>query len=132
VVKERSGVESAAHAGELATLGLNLLEQKKFADAEGILRQCLAIRAKQEPDAWTTFNTKSLLGGVLLGRKEYADAEPLLRAGYEGMKERAATIPPQVTVRLTEAIQRLIDLYTAWDKPDQAAEWRKKLDESKQ
>ena len=48
------------------------------------------------------------------------------------MKEREARIPPQGKARLTEAIQRLIDLYTAWDKPDQAAEWRKKLDASKQ
>ena len=43
----------------------------------------------------------------------------------------AAKIPPQGKVRVTEAIQRLIDLYTAWDKPDQAAEWRKKLDAAK-
>jgi hypothetical protein len=48
------------------------------------------------------------------------------------MKERAAKIPPQGKARLSEAIGRLIDLYTAWDKPDQAAEWRKKLDESKE
>ena len=40
-------------------------------------------------------------------------------------------LPPQGKVRMTEAVQRLIDLYTAWDQPDQAAEWRKKLDESK-
>ena len=73
-----------------------------------------------------------MLGGVLLAQKKYADAEPLLRAGYDGLKERAAKIPPQGKVRLSEAIQRLIDLYTAWDKPDQAAEWRKKLDASKQ
>jgi hypothetical protein len=28
-----------------------------------------------------TYRTKSLLGGVLLGRKKYAGAEPLLQAG---------------------------------------------------
>src|SRR6266481_5960578 len=49
VVKERLGAESPAHAGELAALGMNLLAQKKFADAEPILRECLAIRAKKEP-----------------------------------------------------------------------------------
>ena len=79
-----------------------------------------------------------MLGGALLGQKKYAAAEPLLRTGYEGLKERAAKTPgadtpgSPIKVRLTEAVQRLIDLYTAWDKPDQAAEWRKKLDASKQ
>jgi hypothetical protein len=45
------------------------------------------FREKKEPDAWTTFNTKSLLGGALLGRKKCADAEPLLMAGYAGMMQ---------------------------------------------
>src|SRR5207302_8831601 len=129
--RRRLPADDPALAGTLATLGLNLLRQQKPADAEPLLSECLAIRAKMEPDAWTTFNTNSMLGGALLGQKKYADAEPLLRSGYEGLKEREAKIPPQGKVRLTEAIQRLIDLYTAWDKPDQAAEWRKKLGESK-
>ena len=29
--------------------------------------------------------------------------------------------------RLTEALERLVQLYDAWEKPDQAAEWRAKL-----
>ena len=41
-----------------------------------------------EPDTWTTFNTKSMLGGALLGQKKYAEAEPLLLKGYAGMKRR--------------------------------------------
>ena len=53
-----------------------------------MLREVLAIREKVRPDAWTTFNTKSMLGEALLGQKRYAEAEPLLLAGYRGMKER--------------------------------------------
>ena len=44
------------------------------------------------------------------------------------MKAREAKIPANAKIRLTEAVQRLIDLYTAWDKPDEAAQWREKLD----
>jgi hypothetical protein len=40
---------------------------------------------------------------ALLGQKKYADAEPLLLAGYEAMKQRAKTIPPQGLVRIPEA-----------------------------
>jgi len=123
-VKEQAGASSPAYGGELAVLGFNLLRQKKWAAAEAPLRECLAIRAKTQPDVWSTFNTKSLLGGALLGQKKYADAEPLLLAGYEGMKQREKTIPPQGQVRLPEALDRLIELSTATHKPDEAKKWQ--------
>ena len=78
----------------LAQGGLVLLGQKKWSDAEPLLRECLAIRAKTQPDGWLTFNTQSMLGGALLGQKKYAEAEPLLLKGYKGMKQREKTIPP--------------------------------------
>jgi len=115
-------------AGLLAQIGAGLLVQKKSTEAEPLLRECLAIREKTELDAWTTFNTKSLLGGAMLGQKKYADAEPLLLAGYEGMKQREKSIPEQGKVRIPEAIERLVQLYEATDKKDDAAKWRKELE----
>jgi tetratricopeptide (TPR) repeat protein len=111
-------------AGQLAQMGLGLLQEKKWAEAEPLLRQSLAIREKKEADAWTTFNTKSMLGGALLGQKKYAEAEPLLLAGYEGMKQREKLIPPQAATRLPEALDRLLDLYTSTSRPDQVKKWR--------
>jgi len=127
VVQQQTGGASPAYAGELAVLGFNLLRQQKWAAAELPLRECLAIRAKTEPEAWTTFNTKSLLGGSLLGQKKYAEAEPLLLAGYEGMKQREEKIPPPGKIRLPEAAVRLVQLYEAMDKKDEAAKWRKEV-----
>src|SRR5262249_36355523 len=67
-------------------------------------------------------------GTALLGQKKYADAEPYLLQGYEEMKERAAETPK---AELTNAMERLIELYDAWGKKDKAAEWRKKLEGEK-
>src|SRR5262249_2180678 len=78
VVKGQSGADSAAYASQLAALGWNLLQQHRWTEAETVLRDGLAIRENKEPDAWTTFNTLSILGGALLGQKKYAEAEPLL------------------------------------------------------
>ena len=124
--------DSPQLAGLLAQIGLGLLEQKKWTEAEPLLRESLAIREMKEPDDWRTFNTKSMLGGALLGQKKYADAEPLLLAGYEGMKKQEDKIPPQGKVRLTEAVGRLVQLYEATDNKNEAAKWRQELEARKQ
>ena len=116
--------DSPQLAGMLAEVGQSLVQQKKWTEAEPLLRECLGIREKAQPDAWATFNTRSRLGGALLGQKKYAEAEPLLRNGYDGMKQRETTIPPQAAARLPEALDRLIDFYTATNKPDEAKKWQ--------
>ena len=132
VVKEQHGPESAEYAIELTGLGSNLLQQDKLADAEPFLQESLAIRRKLQPEVWTTFNTQSLLGAALLGQQKYADAEPHLVQGYEGMKKSEKDLGhkhhgPPTRQRLTEALERLVQLYDAWDKPVDAAKWRKEL-----
>jgi tetratricopeptide (TPR) repeat protein len=117
-------LDDLTFAGLQAQVGLDLLKAGQFAAAEPILCDSLGIRLKKAPDVWTTFNTQSLLGAALLGQKKYAAAEPLLLKGYEGMKQREKTIPPQAGTRIPEALDRLIELYTALNKPDQAKKWR--------
>ena len=43
------------------------------------------------------------------------------------MKQREAKIRADVKVRLIEALERLVELYEAQDKPDEAARWRAEL-----
>jgi eukaryotic-like serine/threonine-protein kinase len=118
------GPQSTAAASWSARLGLNLLSQNRADEAEPLIRASLAVRQRQEPEAWTTFNTRSLLGGVLMSQHKYAEAEPLLLAGYRGMKQREAKIPKDGVVRLTESIDRLVGLYTAMNKSDEVKKWR--------
>ena len=102
-----------------------LLLEKQPAEAELKLRECLTIRQKIQPDDWTTFETKSILGEALLDQNKFAEAEPLLLSGYEGMKQREDTIPSQDKPRLTKALERLVKLYEAWGKTDKAMKWRR-------
>ncbi len=116
--------DSPQLAGMLAIVGMECLQQKKWSEAEQSLRECLAIREKTQPEAWQTFNAKSMLGEALLGLKKDVDAETLLLASYEGMKQREKSIPPQGKVRLPEALDRLINLYKAMDKPEELRKWQ--------
>jgi hypothetical protein len=40
------------------------------------------------------------------------------------MKAREKTFPPQAAIRLPEALDRLIELYTATSKPDEGKKWQ--------
>ena len=99
----------------------SLLQVKAYAEAEPILRECLAIREKTQPDLWTTFNAKVDARRRPAGPEEVRRGRAAALAGYEGMKQREATIPPQWKPRLTEALERLVQLYEATDRPDEAA-----------
>jgi eukaryotic-like serine/threonine-protein kinase len=116
--------ESAPLAGQLTQIGSTLVKTGHFTEAETLLREALSIREAKEPNTWSTFNTMSVLGGVLLGQKKYADAEPLLLKGYQGMKAREKSIPVNSHSRLTEAVERLILLYTALGKQDELNKWQ--------
>jgi hypothetical protein len=48
--KENDRADPAAYAGQFTSLGLNPLQQGRAADAEPLLRQCLVIRRKKQPD----------------------------------------------------------------------------------
>src|SRR5262249_61234189 len=88
-----------------------------------LVARCLDARRKKGPDDWATFHTQSMLGGALLGQEKYAEAEPHLLAGYEGMKAREKTMPPGNT-RIPEALDRLIELYTATNSPNKVKKYR--------
>ncbi len=120
--------DSPERAGLLGYFGLSLLTLEALDEAESLLRECLTIREKIHPDDWRTFNTRSMLGGALLGQKKLAQAEPLLLAGYQGMKEREAAIPPSGRVRIPEALERLVKVYEAQGNEAEAATWRSKLE----
>ncbi len=132
VEKQKDGVVSAAYAGELASLGLNLLRQKKYTGAEPVLRECLDLREKlleqKQVAPWLVANVKSMLGEALLGQKKLAEAEPRLVAGYEGLAQDKHAIPEAARdERMTEAVQRLIDLAAATNKPHEEEKWQVEL-----
>lgn len=122
---------SSSHASTLAVRGAELLAKKNPTDAELKLRECLTIRQKIQPEDWSTFDTKSMLGEALLDQKKFAEAEPLLLSGYAGLKQHEDKVPPQDRHRLTSALERLVHLYEAWGKQDKADQWRKEMKATK-
>jgi hypothetical protein len=62
----------------------------------------------------------SALGECLTVEKRYGEAEPLLLDSYNELKSKLG----DQNKRTIEARQRLAKLYTDWEKPGQAAQFR--------
>jgi tetratricopeptide (TPR) repeat protein len=108
-------------------LGHLQLREQKYAEAESTLRDALKGYEKAMPESWERYNCRSMLGGSLAGQKKYAEAEPHILSGYGGMIERQAAIPLESRRALSEAGERIMQLYENWKKPEKAAAWRQKL-----
>jgi hypothetical protein len=98
------------------------------------IKVCQAIqhahqKGKHDVDAGYRLYVMNLLGASLSGQKKYADAQTFLLQGYEGLQQRQASLPPYLNAprRITESLERLVQLDDAWGKPAQAAEWKQKL-----
>ncbi len=122
----------------LVMLGANLIAQQRHAEAEPLLKECVALRVQSiGPEHWQTWNARSLLGEAIAGQRDpsrYPDAEALLVGAGLHIN------PPEDIgkirgLRVLEARERVINLYDTWHGADpdgghgsKAAEWRAMLD----
>ena len=74
---------------------------------------------------------RSLLGAALMGQKKYTEAEPLLLASVTYLTENERLVPQGSKYFITDAVRRLVALYDATGKKDDAEKWRKKLPDAK-
>lgn len=115
--------------GPLVELTQILIDSREFPEAEVAARDSLALRERIMPDKWFTFNTQSILGGILLEQEKYVEAERRLLSGYDGLKQREASLPASGRACLRNSVGRLVQLYEATGQADQVEEWSKKLTE---
>ena len=109
-------VGTANYAGVLYRLG-------DYDGGEVTLRDSLAAHRRAYGDRhYGTYYTMMELGTTLVHKRQFPEAEKLLLAALEGFRELFANQPTHQRVR--HALDRLTQLYVAWDKPEKAAEFR--------
>ncbi len=77
------------------------------------------MRKTTGDDHWEIGRIKTELGATLTATGEFPEAEKLLLKGYDTL---AADIEVQTDV-LSEARDRVVALYDAWNRPDDARRW---------
>ena len=89
-------------------------------------RQGLRICAEALPaDHWLTATGKSILGESLTRRGSFAEAEALLLASYPILRDTRGAEDS----RSRRSLERLVLLYEAWGKPEQATRYAALLGE---
>jgi tetratricopeptide (TPR) repeat protein len=86
---------------------------------EDVLKLLEAKRGRRHQD---TQMAVANLGVNYMDAGRLKEAIPLLEEAYHAAK----TIPEEGRIRLSEALDRLVQLYEAMDKKDEAAQWRNK------
>lgn len=111
----------------LTALGGILAQKGQHKEALPLLREAASILTakpttiRPASGALHPGLTQSLLGDCLARQKDFAAAETLLLAAYQTLRE-AVSVPPW---QVRAAKERIVNLYEAWNKPEQAAAWRK-------
>jgi serine/threonine protein kinase/Flp pilus assembly protein TadD len=106
----------------LRNLASVLLIEKQATEAEVHAREASSIFHSQETQPWRAHDADSVLGGCLLAQGKFQEAEPLLIQSYPILLKDSG----DGAKHAAEARQRIVDLYTAWGKPERAAEYRAK------
>ena len=116
--------DSTLFTNPLLEMGLILNKAGRLHEAEAYLRQALDIRTRLLPKGNLGIGkAEGALGECLTLQKRYADAEPLLLDSYEILESTTVSND----ARRTEALQRLVSLYEAWGKPQEAARYPSRL-----
>ncbi len=127
VLALRGGSLTDAHptvSGSLAVLGRALAGLDSLEAGEPLLREALDIRKAQYPPGhFTIASSEGILGEhlALLGRFEEAEAL-LLGSERDLLIARGEEAPI-----IRDAWNRLVRLYEAWNRPEDAAAWRARL-----
>jgi hypothetical protein len=105
----------------------DLLDVKRFTDAEPLARRNLAMRRILTPNDWRVFSAQAMLGQALCGEGKFSEAEPFLLAGYQGLKQRRDSIEFAEVKQLRSALESLAKICEGTNRREQANQWRMEL-----
>jgi len=113
--------QQALTAGDAPTV------ERLFNEAEPLLHEALDVfREHCTSRRELVAQAANWLGAVQVARRSYPEAEILLLTDPEQFFTRSIHMS---SAERRAGVGHIVQLYEAWDKPDQVAIWRKKLDE---
>ena len=113
-------VATLRDSSALLLLGEVRLAQARPAEAEPLLREAVEARRKILPEGdWQRAAAESMLGTCLVALGRLDEAEPMLDGAYASLASSKSG-----SEFATRAALALVDLYTARNAGEKAAEWK--------
>jgi eukaryotic-like serine/threonine-protein kinase len=122
--RKYDGERSFNVADTLHNLGDNRVRQKKYTEAVTVLGEALEMRQGLKPNGYTQYATRRLLGRAHAESRQYDKAEEHLLKAHDGLTKLRPATGKALDPMLADTRRLLRELYTAWDKPDEAAKWK--------
>ena len=121
IYRAATSLQFINYATALMVQGLIYSQTSRTDEAEKLLREAVRIRTGNVPEThFLRATANGALGEFLTAQKRFAEAEPFLLASHQSLKDSQAANSPRTRL----AVRRLVHLYEAWNKPDQAAPYR--------
>jgi tetratricopeptide (TPR) repeat protein len=121
---------TSSHEGTARTLlilGRVKVEKGDFDEAEKLLSEARDLFREHSPSRREQIaQAANWLGAIKVARQAYPDAEDLLLPDVEQF------FAPAVQMSNAErrvAVGHIVQLYESWGKPEEAATWKRRLDE---
>lgn len=129
-LKALTGAEKV-YAVELYHYSNNLLMQKKYPAAGEVLRECIQLLEQNQTKTrtqkqWDLCMYQSSLGQVQVHEGKWVEAEKLLLGAEAYFQANYPTTVASLFAQRSQrraARARLMELYLAWKKPEQAMKW---------
>ncbi|MEY2490388.1 MAG: eukaryotic-like serine/threonine-protein kinase, partial [Verrucomicrobiota bacterium] len=121
IYRAGSSLQYVNYPTALVVQGMIFSQTGRTAEAEKLLREAVRIRAENVPEThFLRATANGALGEFLTTQARFPEAESFLLASYESLKKSQAENSPRTRL----ALQRLANLYEAWNKAEQAAPYR--------
>jgi len=122
--RETYGEEHPHALGIIHNLAFLRREQGQYEQAETLFLEVLTNRRKRlDEDHPEILHVKNDLAVLYMKQDEYDKAEPLFLEAVDGRRLKLGAPHPHTQ----QSLNNLIALYDAWNKPEQAKQWRGKL-----
>jgi tetratricopeptide (TPR) repeat protein len=119
-----TNVGNSAVADSIFSLAQEASGHGESARAERLLRTCVAVQKETKSVTQRRVaETVALLGSVLAAQGMFDEAERMLLDAHASMSAHSESGASNADL----VIAQIVDLYKAWDKPEEAAGWRSKL-----
>ncbi len=122
------GENHASVANTETNLASVLVAGGSYREAELLASHALEVLRESKPGHWRIAHAQSVLGSCLVALGRYPEAEPLLVESYPILEAE-----DKVCARYNrDALRRLVGLYDAWERGDEAVVHRRRLEACQQ